>query len=80
MPGEEIALDKILKVLAENGPLTPLEISVKTLINPEDTRHQLDRLVLQGYLTRREVPNGLESEILDLTPKGKRLLAQKLGV
>jgi len=69
--------ERILKSLAESGALTPSEISVKTLILPDEVENILKELSQKGLvksLSLAQQSQSVEREACTLTPEGRRLL------
>jgi DNA-binding MarR family transcriptional regulator len=69
--------ERILRSLAESGALTPSEISVKTLILPDEVQNTLKALGQKGLvksLSLAEQSRSIEREACTLTPEGRRLL------
>jgi len=65
---------QVLQALARNGTMTPLEVSVKTLILPDEVLNAIRSLQRRGYLASRDLPEGPEREAITLTEKGRRVL------
>ncbi|MEA3459828.1 MAG: winged helix-turn-helix transcriptional regulator [Chloroflexota bacterium] len=62
---------KILAALAENGAMTALEVSVKTLIVPDETLAHVKALAGKGYIEVHRLRSGPEREALTLSEKGR---------
>ncbi len=65
---------KILGALAENGAMTALEISVKTLILPDEALSHVKVLAEEGYIEVHKLRSGPEQEVLILSEKGRSAL------
>jgi len=65
---------EILKVLRKKGAMTPLEISVETLILPDELSKLLQSLEEEGYLITKEVSKGLERQAVILSDRGREAL------
>ena len=65
---------EILKALVKKGAMTPLEISVETLILPEEVEKHCKSLEQEGYLIVKEVTKGLEKHAVILSTKGRETL------
>jgi DNA-binding MarR family transcriptional regulator len=77
MEGLNDAEEQILRSLAESGALTPSEISVKTLIMPDEVDSILKTLGQKGLvksLSLAQQPQSVEPEACTLTPEGRRAL------
>lgn len=69
--------EQVLRSLAESGALTPSEISVKTLILPDEVENILKELGQKGLVKSLSLalqPRSIEREACTLTPEGRRLL------
>lgn len=80
MRGREEREEKVLRLLAENGALTPSEISVKTYLLPDEVERILKDLREQGLvqaLSLQGQAQALEQEACTLTPEGRRTLRAK---
>lgn len=60
---------EVLKTLVKKGAMTPLEISVETLIVPDELERLLRSLEQEGYLFTKEVTKGLEKQAVILSTK-----------
>jgi len=60
----------VLKTLSQAGPLTPLEVAVRSLIHPDSILDALFSLMDKGFVYRRERPKGIERYLYFLSEKG----------
>lgn len=65
---------EILKALAKRGTMTPLEVSVVTLILPDEVWKHLKSLEEEGYLMTKELSKGIEKEAVILSDRGRKAL------
>jgi MarR family 2-MHQ and catechol resistance regulon transcriptional repressor len=63
-----------LEALRYKGPLTITEIQAKVLLAPGSMTAAVDRLERKGLVTRRPDPRDRRAKVLELTPKGKRVV------
>ena len=72
--------ERVLELLEKFGTLTPLEISVKTYLLPDEVEEILKDLRERGLvqtLSLKEQAEALEQEACTLTPEGRRTLRAK---
>lgn len=60
----------VLKTLSQAGPLTPLEMAVRSLIHPDNILDALFSLMDKGLVYRRERPKGIERHLYFLNERG----------
>jgi MarR family 2-MHQ and catechol resistance regulon transcriptional repressor len=65
-----------LEALLHKGPLTITEIQAKVLLASGSMTAAVDRLERKGLVTRRATPSDRRAKVLELTPKGKRVVEQ----
>jgi len=72
--------ERVLRLLADKGALTPSEISVKTYLLPDEVEEILKDLRERGLVqtfSLKEQAQALEQEACTLTPEGRRTLRAK---
>lgn len=60
----------ILQTLRQKGSLTPTEISVQTLILPDEAEQDIEEMEQYGYVKKLELKRGIEEKLVTLTQKG----------
>lgn len=60
----------ILQTLRQKGSLTPTEISVQTLILPDEAEQDIEEMEQYGYVKKLELKRGIEEKLITLTQKG----------
>ena len=63
----------VLNILSQSGPLTPLEMAVRSLIHPDSILDALFSLMDKGFVYRRERPEGIERYLYFLSEKGSAM-------
>lgn len=72
---------KILKALSKKGAMTPQEVSVQTLMMPDEVDYVVKSLSKEGYIQIKELKgNTLLKEALLLNRKGKEFLKSGEGL
>lgn len=63
-----------LEALLHKGPLTITEIQAKVLLASGSMTAAVDRLEKKGVIVRGTTPNDRRAKVLQLTPKGRRVV------
>jgi MarR family 2-MHQ and catechol resistance regulon transcriptional repressor len=63
-----------LEVLLHKGPLTITEIQAKVLLASGSMTAAVDRLERKGLLVRKATPADRRAKVLELTPRGRRVV------
>ena len=63
-----------LEALLHKGPLTITEIQAKVLLATGSMTAAVDRLERKGLVTRKDDPRDRRAKVLELTPRGKRVV------
>jgi MarR family 2-MHQ and catechol resistance regulon transcriptional repressor len=66
----------VLEALLHKGPLTISEIQAKVLLASGSMTAAVDRVESKGLVVRQTTAKDRRARILDLTPKGRRLIEQ----
>jgi MarR family 2-MHQ and catechol resistance regulon transcriptional repressor len=61
------------------GPLTISEIQAKVLLASGSMTAAIDRVELLGLVIRKTTPKDRRARLLELTPKGRRLIERAYG-
>lgn len=64
--------ERVMKVLRDGGPMSPIEISVQELILPDDTLEAVRELEESGYVVVRDVPSSPDGKLVVISEKGLR--------
>ena len=71
---------KVLKTLSNKGAMTPQEVSVQTLMMPDEVDDTVNSLSEDGYIRIKELKgNTLLKEALLLSKKGRATLRLEKG-
>ena len=62
-----------LRVIAEKGPISLTEVSVRTFRHITTTGGIVDRLERDGFVIKRQDMNDRRKVLIEATPKGKKL-------
>lgn len=68
----------ILECLYHLGPLKPGQLAQKMLMSCGNVTYVLDKLVLKNLVTRVANPDDRRSFVIDLDPKGRKLVEEHL--
>src|ERR1700692_1432184 len=63
-----------LEALLHKGPLTITQIQAKVLLASGSMTAAVDRLERKGFLIRKATSSDRRARVLELTPKGQRLI------
>jgi MarR family 2-MHQ and catechol resistance regulon transcriptional repressor len=69
----------VLEALLHKGPLTISEIQAKVLLASGSMTAAVDRVESMGLVIRKTTPKDRRSRLLELTPKGRRLIGRTYG-
>ena len=64
----------VLETLLHKGPLTISEIQAKVLLAVGSMTVAVDRVEAKGLVTRSTIATDRRARLLDLTPRGRRLI------
>jgi MarR family 2-MHQ and catechol resistance regulon transcriptional repressor len=64
----------VLEALLHKGPLTITEIQSKVLLASGSMTAAVDRVESMGLVVRKTTPKDRRARVLELTPKGRRLI------
>jgi predicted ArsR family transcriptional regulator len=64
----------ILQTLRSKGAMTPIEISVTTMIEPDRVLKYLDELRSREYVVLRYTKGGIEDQMVMLSDRGMKAL------
>jgi DNA-binding MarR family transcriptional regulator len=65
---------RILVMLATRGPLNLVAVAQSLGVHPSNATRAVDRLVVAGFVDRRDVPTDRRNVSLTLTPAGQQLV------